>query len=274
MDCRWKNNANKIGMTRRGRGHLQDESSIGVQINRGSILVNLTIAVIAATLLWSCFPDSQETDQLSENGEIASANIEEKFQITERVVGGNKLYVPNVYLSTSYTSLGDDSGLLQAYYPGSTPIPDDPQSLWEQGEWYKNVRILFTYPPKPDPAGVMASMITLNRADLKAGEKYGLRHYTQSDVEQRIFRKDIWIEDDTSGSFIMCSKKQADNEVPLCQHIFSIGDASIKIRYNKQLLPDWEIIKENVSDMYESFFSKESALIYVQNLISQDGGGQ
>ncbi|MCB1783392.1 MAG: hypothetical protein KDI13_05300 [Alphaproteobacteria bacterium] len=185
------------------------------------------------------------------------------IKIIETIVNGENLYIPHAYLKFGYTSVGDKSGFLQAYYPGSSPVPGDPKELFKQGEWYKNVRILFTNYPKPNPQGVLQNNIETQKTDKTIGEEYGLVHLTQSDQDQA-FHRDIWVDSFDDGSFIRCSKKtDADDPVQICEHLFNIGQTSLSISYDKRLLPEWKLIKKNVWAMYESFKSPKTAIAYI-----------
>ncbi len=188
-------------------------------------------------------------------------------EIKEYVVGGERYYIPKVYTNFSYTSVGAQSALIQAWYPGSTPVLDDPKDLRKEGRWFWNVRILFSYPPKPNPVGVMNSRISLNKADKEIGREYGLVHYSQFD-ENRGFNDDIYIEDSKSGAFIACGKKKTPlDNIQLCEHHFSKGNVSFEITYNKRLLSDWSLIKENVLAMHHSFKSSHEAELYLRKFL-------
>jgi len=43
----------------------------------------------------------------------------------------------------NYTSVGNESGLIQAYYPGGAPMLKEPGQVWKEGNGYKSVSILF-----------------------------------------------------------------------------------------------------------------------------------
>lgn len=184
-------------------------------------------------------------------------------EIKEYSVAGHTLYIPEAYTDFGYTGAGGSSVLLQAWYPGSAPVPGDAHELWERGEWYKDVRILIDFPPKPNPLGVMKSNIELNQARKKVRDEYGLSHYTQYD-ENVGFNDDIFIDDWNTGSFIGCSKTFGANySIPICKHIFAVGSASFNISYDKRLLPYWKTIKKNVIELFQSFHSQQSAKTYI-----------
>ena len=196
-------------------------------------------------------------------------------QVIEYTVDGKKLYIPYAYVKFGYTSVGGKSGLIQAFYPGSTPVPGDPNELWEKGEWYKDVRILFTNPPDPHPQVVLESMKKFYKADLYAGEQYGLKHLTQSNPDQA-YNEDIWIEDEKAGDFISCSEKtDRDDPVQTCKHVFLTGKTYFKISYDRRLLPEWKLIKNNVVEMFNSFQSADTAAAYIQQFypeLKENGG--
>ncbi len=193
----------------------------------------------------------------------------DEIKIVEAVVGGKRLYVPDVYLKFGHTSLGAKTGFIQAYYPGSAPVPGDPQELWEQGEWQeKNIRIRFTHYPKSNPIGSVETAIEHHKTNKTLGREFGgLLHVTQEE-EENDWKNDIWIEDRKTGSFISCSEEQYEGGNPQCSHRFYMDRISFKISYSKKLLPEWKTIKQNAFDLYESFQNPESALAYVHQISS------
>ncbi len=192
--------------------------------------------------------------------------VHDPLALHRAVLSGEMLFIPDVYLDFKYTSAGDESALIQMWYPGSNPVPGDPQELWRQGEWYQNVRLLLTNNKTiRNGANILQGQIDLQSADLLVGNEYGLAHYAQSDPHYAIFKDDLYIEDRENGSYIRCTKKQtADDPVSLCKHKFGIGKMSFSITYDKRLLPDWKIIKTNVVAMYESFKAPDTARAYIQ----------
>ena len=209
--------------------------------------------VALCLLLSACLPE--------EDAEIGP----EEITVTAYTVGGVTLHVPDVYTKAKGTSVGAETGFIQTFYPGSNPIPGDPQELWEQGEWYKNINILFQHADPSRAQAVLDGFIKSKHASKDAGSKYGLQHLTQGDEEQW-FRDDIWIEDRENGSFISCAEKQYEPANPQCSHYLFSGSFFLKITYSKKFLPDWKLIKGNALGLFESFKSREAATAYVQQL--------
>lgn len=200
----------------------------------------------------------------------AAPSLSNEITIVERIVAGQRLYIPDVYLDFPYTSAGGQSALIQAYYPGSMPVPDDPQKLWEQGEWYKNVRILFTERGKPPSREFLDTRIEFSKTFKNDGVQYGLTALTQDNPDDAS-RDDIWIEDAELGFFINCTgKRHKDDDSQICTHYFSQNDYRFRVSYNKKILSDWKLIKSNVLALFDSFESRETATAYIQNLNIQD----
>jgi len=192
-----------------------------------------------------------------------------EVSITKYKVGEISLFIPDAYTRTKSASVGRETGFLHTFYPGSNPIPGDPRELWENGEWYRNVNVVFTYQEIDRQKSVLDGFIKSKHASENAGVKYGLEHFTQRNEEQW-FYDDIWIEDKDSGSFISCAEKQYDPANPQCTHYFYKDKFRFRITYNKKFLPDWKLIKINVLEMFESFNSRETATVYVQRLYNQN----
>ena len=187
-----------------------------------------------------------------------------QIQIKEYEVAGREMHIPDAYTRFAHSSVGIDSGFIQMWYPGDAPLPGEPGDLFDQGEWDKNIRLLFSHAPKAVPQKTLNHMIDHHGADTLVGKEYGLEHYSQSDEYERIFRRDVWVVDKEEGSWISCSKKQGDDDfIQLCSHNFYVGDMSMKITYNKIHLPEWQKIHENVVALYDSFSSSETARAYV-----------
>lgn len=80
-----------------------------------------------------------------------------------------------------------------------------------------------------------------------------------------------------SWAFITCGKKKTPlDNIQLCEHHFSRGNVSFEITYNKRLLSDWSLIKENVLKMHRSFKSSYEAGVYLGKFLSlgEVGHGQ
>lgn len=181
------------------------------------------------------------------------------------------MYIPDAYTRLGYTSVGGEDGFIQMWYPGDAPVPGDPGELFDQGEWDKNIRLLFKYYKTPEPQKTLEHMLNHYRADMLVGEKYGLQHYSQSDEHQRTFRDDVWIVNRIEGSWIRCSKRRGEDDlIQLCSHKFYDGNIQFKITYNKIHLPEWQKIKNNVKALYDSFSNADTARAYVTKFINKE----
>ena len=190
-----------------------------------------------------------------------------QFQINEYHVGEHTLYIPRAYTHLDTTSIGDESGLIQAFYPGSAPVIQNRKILWEQGKWYKNVRIHFddVSQYKINPEKSLQSQITRFKAFKVVGEQYGLIYRTQPENIKND-HDELWVEKDKSGkvvSRIQCKKKYHETVIPQCSHRFYSENFKYKVSYDKRLLPEWKLIRENVLALMASFESHQAAHDFV-----------
>jgi len=218
----------------------------------------IAILAVAAILLSGC---SKSTKDQSSPTDIVQANI-----------GGRDFYIPKAYLDRPYTSVGPTSALLQAWYPGDQVVPGKPDQLWREKQWYMNVRILIDWVPEPAMQRVLASQIRLQKATNRVGIEYGLIHQTQLRPEKSD-HDDLWIDTNTNDvqMFVACSHLQNTakiHSVPQCKHYMHIGHFLIEINYNRRLLPHWNEIQGHVTDLFNSFQSKETASAYLNDLIT------
>lgn len=225
---------------------------------RGPTLLRSCFAIVIVFLSTACIPSNAETQK-----------------ITPYRVGQHDLYVPDAYVRFAWTSVGvgGPSGLLQAYFPGSAPVLEEPKDLVQRGLWHKNIRILFSNAvsnPDFDPEKGLAAVARLFKADKVMGERYGLTHQTQSD-EAKSYWDDLWVERDDEEllSYVNCSKNYADEVVPHCEHHFWDERFVYKVTYDKRLLPEWRLIRENVVALMASFRSEESARVFLADQISK-----
>lgn len=218
-----------------------------------SLKVFIWSFLVACFLLTACLPSN---DALSD--------------IKHYRIGQHDLYIPYAYVRFGYTSVGvgGDSGLIQAYYPGGAPVLEDTNVLFRRGLWYKNVRILFTdlakY-PSFNLEKVLQKNIELYGATTSVGDQYGLMYQTQPPSTEHTWPNELWIEKDrhASVSFISCREKYADGVVPQCTHHFYDDRFWYQISYDKQLLQEWRLIRENVLALMASFESEETARAFI-----------
>ena len=190
-------------------------------------------------------------------------------ELIHRQIMGKDFYIPHAYVDMPYTSIGNKSALLQAYYPGDMPVPGDANDLWKKGEWYKNVRTLMSYVPKPSiERSYQGIVVDLRHATKVVKTEYGLIHQTQPENQVQDF-DDFWIESETGKikSYISCGEASVQN-APQYSHHFYIDHFYFQISYDKRLLPEWKTIHEHVVAMFKSFESPESAKAYFENLPS------
>ena len=197
-------------------------------------------------------------------------------QIIQARLGNVDLYIPKDYVRFGHTSIGTESALIQAWYPGATPVPgkgDNSTELWRQGLWGNNIRILLHSNPNIplwENDRILKSLERLN-ATLMVGQEYGLLHKTQPEGKVQD-AYDVWLEMNGNKiiSYITCSDEW-DREwyYPQCSHYIELGyqDAGKRVRahisYDRRLLPEWKTIKDNVGAMFESFESQDTAKEFI-----------
>jgi hypothetical protein len=161
--------------------------------------------------------------------------------------------------------VGEDSALIDAYYPGNLPLPDHPQRLFRAGLWDKHVSILLS-DLSIYPTFEISKLADVNikhlHAHISEGERYGLVHNTQAAKGKRDY-KDIWLEkvDGVTLSYITCTKRILPNDAPQCTHEFNDEHFFYQVAYDEGLLPQWKAIRQNVLSLVESFASESEAHI-------------
>ena len=176
----------------------------------------------------------------------------EKFKL-----GNQDFYIPSVYVD----SVGKEAALLDAMYPGSTPLPASPTKLWQVHEWWKNVSIYFKYAADANPS--LDWLKETYKTDLVVGEQYGLFHWSQSDPEFAHL-DDVWIVSAEKAEYIQCSERErAVDPLSRCTLRFYYNNNYLTVSFDKRLLRAWKIIKQNVLSLYDSFKSPEAAKAYV-----------
>ena len=202
----------------------------------------------------------------------------ESSPVTHAAVGNQNFFIPKEYLDFGHTSAGPESALLQAWYPGSYFVPDEPQmDLVKKKLWRKQVRILFGVLPETAPPfdTVARKMQGHFKSDDFIGHEYGLSHYI-NDAPNKA-RNVLWQETDKNGSilsYITCSEKDSEISVPQCQYHGRFNQKySLKISYHRDFLPEWRTIRYNVTAMMNTLNNPESAIAYAQEIrmkIEQD----
>ena len=136
-----------------------------------------------------------------------------------------------------YTSVGEKSGLLQAWYPGDKIVPGNPDDLWKHGQWSNNVRILFTWSESTTFDKWIEADIKLQKAFQIVGNEYGLVHRTQPDGYVKD-HDDLWIEDskNETKAMIACSDVEV-SRVPQCKHYFDLDHYGFTVSYPLRIGP-------------------------------------
>lgn len=190
-------------------------------------------------------------------------------EIVHTKLGNSDLYIPKPYLRFGHTSIGPESILMQAWYPGSDVVPgqgDNLAELWQQGEGWKSVRILMS---KKDSSISFDEFFEKSTGYLEATElvglEYGLIHKTQPQGAVKD-KYDVW-HDEKDGkilSHITCSEKITPTSRPQCsQFLFISPDVWMMISYHKELLPEWRTVQENVISLWKSFSSEKNSREFI-----------
>lgn len=111
-------------------------------------------------------------------------------------------------------------------------------------------------PVNKDKANALNIEIKKNKADLKAGEEFGLSVFKQSDAAQA-HRPNIWVDNETAPSFIVCQDGE-DLKTSTCSHYLYIDNFYIIVFYHKSELENWQNIKTKVVELYQSYKNAES----------------
>ncbi len=200
-------------------------------------------------------------------------NADKNVSVVTGNLGPHFLFVPYAYLHPLSKSIGPESILLQTFYPGDAVVPGKPEGLWKKGEWWKNVRVLGTYHPNSKITfnDLTLVMIKHHKATEIVGEEYGLVHQKQplGEVQDKW---DMWLEreEDKYVSYITCSEKIIETDVPQCsQRLQLVPKLTLEISYDKRLLPHWRTIEYAVISMFNSFKSKEEAHTFFLKRISE-----
>lgn len=206
---------------------------------------------------------------------LPKSNSDISPQIIQARLGNVELYIPKDYVRFGHTSIGTESALIQAWYPGATPVPgkgDNFTELWKQGLMPNHVRILLnSHPNIPQwDNNILKPLERLNATQI-VGQEYGLLHKTQPEEKVKDLY-DVWFEmkGDQVLSYITCTD-ESDKEwhYPQCSHYMKLGSyregrrVLAHISYDRRFLPDWEIIKTNVESMFDSFQSQETAREFI-----------
>jgi hypothetical protein len=184
--------------------------------------------------------------------------------IVQANIAGQNFYIPRAFLQAPYTSIDSTSTLIQTWYPGDKVVPDDPNKLWKEKKWDRNIRILVDWYKNPNLLDNNAQFITgkLYHATKVVGVEYGLIHQTQAPGVMPD-DDDVWI--NKSGnkveSVIACGDEHLYPN-PQCKEYIIVGNFGIQPNYSKKLLPDWRQIHDHSVDLFKSFATAEGAKDY------------
>ncbi|WP_143056933.1 hypothetical protein [Nitrosomonas marina] len=220
----------------------------------------IVFKVIVLGLLIGCEPQIDE--------KACTKNIE----LTHAVLNQHSLYIPLEYLKFIHTSVGNESALLQTWYPGGNIVPNGtPLEFIKEDVWWKNIRVLITSKRSAIPFGEFAQKtITHLEATELVGNEYGLIHYKQPENEVQD-HSDVWVEKNEKNtvSYIICSEHITKNDRPQCENHFFMNEKFwIKISYSRKLLSDWKNLKDNVINMIDSFEKPDTAQFFLANQIN------
>jgi hypothetical protein len=215
----------------------------------GIRILKKLLPLLFAVLLAACLPKTEEHKPL--NVDIGMYHV-----------GDHTFYVPKPYV----TSIGDESLLLESYYPGNAPVLRTWQELKDQGNVYKTISILMTDLSRYEnftPEKGLSALINLFQATKVTGKEYGLKHHTQPDGIENEWGE-IWVEssEPKSIAYITCKTKA---KKPQCSYNFFGNDFEYKISFDKRLLPEWKTVRHNVLELIDSLHSEEAAKAYFRD---------
>lgn len=175
-------------------------------------------------------------------------------------INGIHLYIPYPYFSSGPSPDQRDEGII-ILYPDFAPLTKRPQKLWEEGEWYRNVRILFGDPTgRKTPPEIYKSRVRSYDATEFKGMMYGLHYYSQPDGIQND-GGEIWVDDPLkTNTVIWCGKQLSRISNPQCSLFVVKNGLWYTISYDKDILPYWEEIRDKSLNLVESFRTNPLAI--------------
>lgn len=182
--------------------------------------------------------------------------VEDPSQITEVIVGGQKLCIPKAYIK-SWDDPDNDTVPIQTMYPDFLPLEKSSQQHWEDGTWWKQVSLLLSG-IRTDLSYdelLKLKMKVLKATKLVGSEHDGLLHYTQPEGEVQD-KYDIWAERNNANtivSYITCGEKLTQTSKPQCNFRHNHNSFFISKTFDKELLPHWKEIKASTISLIDSF---------------------
>jgi len=219
------------------------------------VLINASF-IFLLFFITSCLPESSERKNTNFND----------IEIIKGKIGDYEYFVPKSYFKIEGQYFLDNSIYLQTIYPNFLPLSQEPQRLWEEGVWWKNVSVLAKhYHNGIDINSLAEGQIDFLDAYDHVNDKYGLIHQRQPDgyIQDK---KDIWLLKNKNRvtTFVVCSESLTDQDFPQCTQHYKYRNFRVDVRYDKRLLPHWQRIYFSVQNMFESFNSAESAREFVR----------
>lgn len=186
--------------------------------------------------------------------EIAQKKSRDPMKVTYHArVNGISLYIPFPYFSSGPSPDQRDEGVI-VLYPEFLPLTKRPQKLWEEGEWYRNVRILFGDPTgrKTPPEIYESQARSIDATEFK-GMMYGLHYYSQPEGIKND-GGELWVDNpEKVSTVIKCGKILSAISKPQCSLYVMNAGLWYTISYDKELLPHWKEIRDKSLNLVESF---------------------
>jgi hypothetical protein len=173
------------------------------------------------------------------------------------IINETDLWIDGDYFdSVVPSSIKSKDVLLRVTYPQFDPVGSASPSIMGVHPYY--IRWLI------QDASVMKSLSEAYasqkrslQADDFIGIQYELARFSQPNNKKND-GGDLWVEGskDMPDSFIRCSKKHSEITKPQCSHYVWADGFLYDIGYDKNLLPYWKEIKENIFSLTQNFKNK------------------
>ena len=181
-----------------------------------------------------------------------------KVEILETRIGKQTLYIPKAFFKPGFEGSSGKTSVIEILFPDFTPLIKSKKDMWEKGERTQYLRALINEltTEKSFTEVATGSVDYLDAKEL-VGNEYGLLHYTQPDGAVKDMY-DVWFDKDGNEivSYLTCSEKILETDVPQCRHRFWTDDFRITMSYDKRLLKEWKEIKNGIVQLINQFQSK------------------
>lgn len=182
-------------------------------------------------------------------------NFHKATLIETVIIGGDTYYIPRILLSFPERGAQDEVIYLKL------------KSIFSEGsDWKSEVRILAEYHPKINSINFIANeLIKALKAQVITTSDYGLEHRTQT-ADGVQDAQDMWLEknNDTYLSFIRCTEIISSSSVPQCFYHTNWKNFHIQATFDKNFLPEWRNLAEQIPKYFESFKTEKSAIDFVK----------